>query len=1066
MSKKSSPLYAAALFSFALFVALGFLDVSNLSHGRGLTAQVISALSREKNPYSITSSKVVPGVFTFNYQYAKVKPKKGKANFDLPIVPFDEVVARKALGAATDFGRHRDAWGYPVHENAYQKIALGKSPKERTMLEPKTAYAADPGSLPGLVNCRANTSVTGYFEAYFEDVALDTNVGYDDPNKGLARRTAACLALQDVATILKLETTTITPDILFTVNQSGIPANALAAASSYNTNSGIFENGTLHSHIINHQDPTPGVGNFDAFIITNFGPSVAWDVDTNLNINTYNFQTVITHELLHALGFRSLLPATITVTNVSNQHGTFDEGLYKDDTPSATDRFFNAITKFLQVPVGAPSAWFISNINVYQGIKNSIGATLDGIRPVYSPLSWEQGSSLSHFDMSRSGGKVYIMNPSIGTNTIRTIHSDEKEFLCHAGYMVQGMNGCESATPVAKSDNASMISTTSQTPVATCISMLTNDTSFDGGILSVNSIQAVTTQIGDVVLYYTQTDCLGTQSSTPSVNTHSIKIIPTTSTNSRVFRYTVSDSVSNRISLPASIIFSAAQCASAPDEYVCNGGFEDPFNAGVWSSGISGPVPSAPGLSVFGCIATWINNQVPIPTVSELGSLCYVPFWKQDDYTNFGTPDIFSKLFDGSNSNFPLYYWYMLPQGTLTVPQGGNSIVRVLRNKGILLGNYENYIESVLTRLKDPLIPGQTYQVSFDAAMQSNTDMYSNAQPSDFQACIDLDTQMGGSQYQETSTASYYNFCQALTPPGPDQYGIDIPAAYTYPFGLWTHVNFTFIPTQPYVFMRAYGDLQYPGTAGMGYLSVVMDNFSIKPVYTNSVSGTVYYDQNVNGSLDTNELGLNGVQVKLFSQGSTIALQTVTTQNVPHLGEYSFANIPDGTYTVALVGENLYSQITEPVTNNPTLISGYTHAKQVTVSAGQTISNKNFGVVLVSDLCSNISGVQSTPPSGFIQVGSQCDACANMSGIQSSVPTGYTNSNGQCIKNATDTATVTDVCPNISGVQTTVPSGYSLVKGQCLKIMKSSTIPTTDISKSILDPFKTVIDPIIQSATR
>jgi hypothetical protein len=128
--------------------------------------------------------------------------------------------------------------------------------------------------------------------------------------------------------------------------------------------------------------------------------------------------------------------------------------------------------------------------------------------------------------------------------------------------------------------------------------------------------------------------------------------------------------------------------------------------------------------------------------------------------------------------------------------------------------------------------------------------------------------------------------------------------------------------------MRAYGDLQYPGTAGMGYLSVVMDNFSIKPVYTNSVSGTVYYDQNVNGSLDTNELGLNGVQVKLFSQGSTIALQTVTTQNVPHLGEYSFANIPDGTYTVALVGENLYSQITEPVTNNPTLISGYTHAKQ------------------------------------------------------------------------------------------------------------------------------------------
>jgi len=135
-------------------------------------------------------------------------------------------------------------------------------------------------------------------------------------------------------------------------------------------------------------------------------------------------------------------------------------------------------------------------------------------------------------------------------------------------------------------------------------------------------------------------------------------------------------------------------------------------------------------------------------------------------------------------------------------------------------------------------------------------------------------------------------------------------------------------PTAPYEYLRAFGDFHQVdpslgGRFGNGN-STLFDNFSITlvPATTATVSGEVYEDINSNGTLNTSELGLDGVYVGLYQAGQTSPIQTVATQNTPNLGGYSFSNLADGTYYLALVDEGLYDSVTQPGSANG-LISGY-----------------------------------------------------------------------------------------------------------------------------------------------
>lgn len=694
------------------------------------------------------------------YEFAPSSISREEKKFDFPILNFDEK-SFLADNPTVELGVIRDFWGYPERNNYYKELAQRKTSGARN---------DDNTNIPGLVNCRANTEVTGYFKAYFEEVALDLGVGYDDPTYGATRREKACQVLKDIAHLIMLDTTDVTPDILFMKNPGGLPFGALAAASAY---TGFYQtdvdDGSLHKHIISQTDPTPALGSFDAFLITNFN-GISWD-DAGLNTDTYHLQTVLYHEVMHALGFRSLLPLEITDTNVYHIHTTFDKYLYEDDT--LANSYFLPNTTYLQAPAGAPSPWFINNTTVYRGVRNLLNTVVDGVRPVFTPNPWQQGSSLSHFDMNRSNGQVYLMHPSIGTNTIRNIHEHEKEVLCHAGYRVLGMMGCETLIPVAVNDEKVLLN-----PVSTlCIDPLANDIVFSNGALIIKEVLTVHWETGDSRTYYATSDCTGA-SQTNSLNAKSVKFTFANSINPRIFQYKNADSISGGISNSARI--HVLNCNADSDEYVCNGGLDGGLLVTNYNS-----------LFAFYCGSEFSN------TGSE------VPFW-----CNFlGTPD----LEENPQNNCPI----ISPGCPVAPPDNSKFFFHTLYSTLNTNPSPETATgEGLATLLKEPLVPGQSYELSFDVFINDYfPDSNSNQNDAPTKVVVGL--------AEEPKIIPDFN---SSNMPPLSQIILDknIPSNT----GQWFHIVQPFEADTDSQFLAIYGS--YSNYEHAGYSNFYYDNFSIK----------------------------------------------------------------------------------------------------------------------------------------------------------------------------------------------------------------------------------------------
>lgn len=113
------------------------------------------------------------------------------------------------------------------------------------------------------------------------------------------------------------------------------------------------------------------------------------------------------------------------------------------------------------------------------------------------------------------------------------------------------------------------------------------------------------------------------------------------------------------------------------------------------------------------------------------------------------------------------------------------------------------------------------------------------------------------------------------------------------------------------------------------------------------------------------------------------------------------------------------------------------------VGLDQTIDLVYGGLVDVTDVCSNIDGIQDMVPEGLVgRPDGTCgspDACSNLDGIQMEVPAGYRSEAG-------GTCSQIDLCDNIDGIQTDT-TGYEVVGTTCSPLF----IPT-DIRLSELLP--------------
>ena len=849
--------------------------------------------------------------------------------------------------------RVHDIWGNPPEKNIFTDLikreeAKKKKAKSKLKFPPRrslkktsflyevldffigSAHALDDAhpTIPGIINCRSNNSVQGYFKAYFEDMALNngngTNAGYDDPVKGPARRTAICEVLREIAQIIKLDgsTTPRTPDIIFKADlPASFAANALAAATpvfGLGQSASGADNGSLHKHLVSREDPTPGAGSFDAYVYTNW--NICWDVDATTCSNQFIFKTVITHEILHAMGFLGSLAPVVLASGTGANHSTFNEFSYgqANTQGSAINAFFNftqPLSPVVNAPTGSPSPWFINNLGVYQGRSNYVGANPDGVRAMFNPPSWNPGSSLSHFDQVR-GGTSYMMHPSVGPGETRVIHQHEKEVLCHMGYEVLGL--CEGPTPYAKDDFAQ-----AQQFGGNCLNFMANDLSFTGSNnnLKLHQYEVLPQNLSTNVTFHQNSGC--TDSSVTNLSL--AKFIKINTSQSVTVKYQVKDIVSNRISQPARIV--SASCSTSGDEYVCNGDFE----LGIQD-----------GYPVGGCANAAFTAG---PTTG-------IPFWS----ALAGSPDFIFRNrpnYPNNMCNFPFTWITTAFLGTnlgslnIDMPNDGQHAALIVSG--------EDVRETIYTKLKAPLTVGQWYTISFNTL--AHYWMPPAGYPTDFNIKAGL-----------TTTPMSFNWEEPIIPATDYLLAVEelIPISITGQSN-WTSVNWDFYADQPYQYLHVHY-AKFNGVLGLPVIGYI-DDISIRKANFNSISGVVYNDVNANGVKDPGEQGLNGLTVKLFN--SAIAAQALqTTMTAPSggtssvNGSFSFPSLdPLNYYYLVISPENSVASFTQPPTNN-NYLSVYQRTIRVPFTIGGHITDQNFGVLLTGQPSSNNLNLTAIPRMG------------------------------------------------------------------------------------------------------
>lgn len=267
------------------------------------------------------------------------------------------------------------------------------------------------------------------------------------------------------------------------------------------------------------------------------------------------------------------------------------------------------------------------------------------------------------------------------------------------------------------------------------------------------------------------------------------------------------------------------ECPVSEDEYVCNGGFEMPF----LDNG-----PGNGGNSHLRC-----NNNFPGWDVGNQRT----PWW----CSYAGTPDIAAYDLPPPPQNFTSLPYDCQAYGCSTIvnsPDGSNRISRNWRR--ITPGNepIDNIGEALITELKDPLVPGEYYKLSFDV--------------------LSVAGQFGQGITIIPSVAFGLN--EILVPDHQQYFPLtaeQIILDQSIQSDEWLHIEQVFSPDADHIALVFWGDIDV-----LGGMDFYFDNISIKSIpdselvdlsinKTAELSGNFSQDQQAVYTIEVSNLGLN-----------------------------------------------------------------------------------------------------------------------------------------------------------------------------------------------------------------
>ena len=279
------------------------------------------------------------------------------------------------------------------------------------------------------------------FALYYDDIANNTNKGFDDPSLGAKRQATFCAVLNYIASVINFNGHIPNTDyITVHVNQSFIIPQGFYAEAGPNweftvtganwPSQGIYD-GSVFDHYIN--GVTPDVNTWDCAVTVNFSGSVLinnspspFSFEDDYTVNPFpncdiDLYSVLLHEMTHCLGFISdvdenLLSRVPVCGGGNNEYTLYDwDYLFHANSYPINGGFNKIISGTDIAPVINPAIANIDAIGDGQlwltsDPKNATKPQPDPNQPVYSglPLGFYQsvwknwmdapGSYASHLD--------------------------------------------------------------------------------------------------------------------------------------------------------------------------------------------------------------------------------------------------------------------------------------------------------------------------------------------------------------------------------------------------------------------------------------------------------------------------------------------------------------------------------------------------------------------------------------------------------------------------------------------------------------------------------------------
>lgn len=299
--------------------------------------------------------------------------------------------------------------------------------------------------------------------------------GFNDTTDGALRRASVAAATTYLTSVIDGRGNIETSWARYTGGVPGVLAGFGAGGTTgvegwgYYHGRPLYERGRSNASVVSGSAGS-GEVNFTGSGGVNWHYDVA-GTNTTLTGSRYDLVSVLIHEVAHGLGFAS------GVSNHTTGRGTGRGSI----TPGTNPDWFNTWDRWLQRGNGdyASNAIFHtdvtsadfgkvipSRINAFLGGNNSNGGVFTnnestglyfggtfarevfgGAVPVYSPTSFQGGSSMSHVNVGpTAGGTGYgegaigLMNYNIGTNTIRRFQPYEIAMLMDMGWNVYNWN--------------------------------------------------------------------------------------------------------------------------------------------------------------------------------------------------------------------------------------------------------------------------------------------------------------------------------------------------------------------------------------------------------------------------------------------------------------------------------------------------------------------------------------------------------------------------------------------------------------------------------------------------